>query len=254
MAFREVTMVEVHEILRQWLAGVGKKRVAARLGCDPKTVRGYVGAAESLGLRRGQGEQALTETLLADVIAAVRPQRRHSRGDGWALCEQHRAFIEGKLTDGVRLSKIRRLLRRQYGAVVPYVALHRFAAAELGYGRRAVTVPVLDGEPGKEVQIDVGLVLSLQPDAKGCRRRVRAWIFTPVLSRYRFVYPIARETTESAIEACEAAWEFYDGIFEVVIPEYVARHIFELLFPTPLCGRVPSDPHRLQLLRFEMAT
>ena len=30
MAFREVTMVEIKEALRQWLAGVGKKRIAAR--------------------------------------------------------------------------------------------------------------------------------------------------------------------------------------------------------------------------------
>ncbi len=219
MAFREVTMVEVREILRQYLSGVGKKRVAERLGCDAKTVRAYVAAAEELGLRRGQAEEALTDALLAAVIGAVRPKRQQSRGDGWALCEQHRAFLEGKLTEGVRLSKIRRLLRRRYGAVVPYVTLHRFAVSELGRGRRAVTVPVLDGEPGKEIQIDVGWVLSLEPDETGRRRRVRAWIFTPVLSRYRFVYPTTSETTESAIEACEAAWEFYGGVFEVVIPD-----------------------------------
>jgi hypothetical protein len=94
MAFREVAMVEVREMLRQYLAGVGKKRVAERLGCDAKTVRAYVGAAEQLGLRRGQGEDALTEALLAAVIGAVRPKRQQSRGDGWALCEQHRAFLE----------------------------------------------------------------------------------------------------------------------------------------------------------------
>lgn len=219
MAFREVTMVEVHEILRQWLAGIGKKRVAARLGCDPKTVRAYVRAAEAIGLRHGQGEQALDDALLAKVIAAVRPRRQQARGDGWALCQQHRVFIEEKLTAGVRLSKIRRLLRRLYGAVVPYATLYRFARAELGQGRCAVTVPVLDGEPGKEIQIDVGWVLRLEPDQSGRRRRVRSWIFTPVLSRYRFVYPVASETTDSTIEACEAAWEFYGGVFEVIIPD-----------------------------------
>ena len=47
----------------------------------------------------------------------------------------------------------------------------------------------------------------------------RAWIFTPVLSRYRFVYPVFRETTETAIEACEAAWAFFHGVFRVLIPD-----------------------------------
>jgi hypothetical protein len=37
--------------------------------------------------------------------------------------------------------------------------------------------------------------------------------FTPVLSRFRFVYPVFSETTASAIEACEAAWVFYGGVW-----------------------------------------
>jgi len=39
------------------------------------------------------------------------------------------------------------------------------------------------------------------------------------VSRFRFAWPCFRETTESAIEACEEAWEFYGGIFRVVIPD-----------------------------------
>jgi transposase len=50
-------------------------------------------------------------------------------------------------------------------------------------------------------------------------RRFRAWIFTAVRSRHRFVYPTFEETTARAIEACEAAWEFFGGIFKVLIPD-----------------------------------
>ncbi len=39
VAFREVTMIDVKEVLRQWLSGVGKKRVGANVGLDPTTVR-----------------------------------------------------------------------------------------------------------------------------------------------------------------------------------------------------------------------
>jgi DNA-binding CsgD family transcriptional regulator len=38
MAFREVTMLEVKEVLRLWLLGVPKKGIAAQLGFDVKTV------------------------------------------------------------------------------------------------------------------------------------------------------------------------------------------------------------------------
>jgi hypothetical protein len=43
--FREVTMIELKEVLRLWGKGVPKKRVAAQVGLDPKTVRRYLKAA-----------------------------------------------------------------------------------------------------------------------------------------------------------------------------------------------------------------
>jgi hypothetical protein len=80
------------------------------------------------------------------------------------------------------------------------------------------SLPALDGEPGQEVQLDTGWVgwLTL-PERKW--RRFRAWIFTAVRSRHRFVYPTLEETTARAIEACEAAWDFLAGIFNVIIPD-----------------------------------
>jgi hypothetical protein len=38
MAYREITMIEIKEILRRWVSGIPKKRLAAQLGLDPKTV------------------------------------------------------------------------------------------------------------------------------------------------------------------------------------------------------------------------
>ena len=218
MAFREVSMVELKEVVRQWLTGTGKKRIAIRVGLDPKTVRRYVRAAEACGLAPGQDIGTLTDEVLAAVIATltVMPTREH--GEAWQQCEQQRDFIKSKLTDGVKLTKVRRLLRRQ-GVAVPYSTLHRFASAELQFGRRQVTVPVVDGLAGDELQVDTGWMTLLEPDDQGRRRRFRAWIFTPNVSRYRFVWPCFHETTEEAIKACEAAWEFYGGVFRTLIPD-----------------------------------
>ena len=36
--------------------------------------------------------------------------------------------------------------------------LHRFAVLELQFGKTATTIPVLDGEPGQELQLDTGWV------------------------------------------------------------------------------------------------
>jgi len=218
MAYREVTMVEVKEVLRLWMAGGKKKRIAAQLGLDPKTVRSYVAKAEATGLSPAQGEVALTDDALAAVLVGLRvaPERPH--GEAWQRCEAECEVIK-KLLDGrVRLSKVRRLLKRR-GVLVPYATLHRFATAELGFGRSAPTMPIADGKPGEELQVDTGWMILLEPDEHGRRRRFRAWIFTPNVSRKRFVWPCFQETTETAIEACEAAWDFYDGVFHVLVPD-----------------------------------
>jgi transposase len=196
------------------VAGTKKKRIAAQLGLDPKTVRRYVAVAVQTGLQPGH---RLSDDHVRDVLLALHPSGGRPRGDRWAACEGQRAAIERWLRDGIRLSKIRKLLGRQ-GVEIPYPTLHRFAVLELQFGRTAATLPVADGDPGHELQVDTGWVGWLLASLVG-RKRFRAWIFTAVRSRYRFVYPTFDETTARAIEACEAAWDFFGGIFGVLIPD-----------------------------------
>ena len=179
-------------------------------------MRRYVGAAEGCGL--APGLETLSDEQVAAVVAALSPETGRPHGDGWERCEAERDTIKKLLEDRVRLSKVRRLLHRK-GIDVPYSTLHRFAVAELGFGQRGPTIPVADGKPGEEIHIDTGWMTLVEPDERGRRRRFRAWIFTPHVSRYKFVYPCFAESTETAIEACEAAWEFYGGVFGVVVPD-----------------------------------
>jgi transposase len=153
MAYREVTMIEIKEVLRLWLAGMPKKRIAAQLGIDPKTIRRYIAQAEASGLQREDGVDALTEERVSDVVVALKTPPERTTGEAWKACEVNREFIEGKLAKNVRLSKISRLLSRQ-GVDVPYSTLHRYASNELGFCRKRATVPIADGEPGVEIQVD----------------------------------------------------------------------------------------------------
>ena len=214
--YREVTMVELREVLRLWREGLPKKRLAAQLGLDPKTVRRYLAAAAATGLRADAGP--ISDEHLRDVLLALHPGGGRPRGEGWTRCGEQRAAIQRWLADGLRLTKIRKLLARQ-GVLIAYPTLHRFAVLELQFGRTATTIPVLDGEPGSELQVDTGWVGWLTLPLISKRRRFRAWIFTAVRSRHRFVYPTFEETTARAIEACEAAWDFFGGVFKVLIPD-----------------------------------
>jgi transposase len=231
--YREVTMMELKEVLQLRSEGLPKKRIAAQLGLDPKTVRRYLAVAESVGVRTGAG--VISDEQLRDVLLALHPGGGRPRGDGWSRCEAQRSAIERWLSDGLRLTKIRKLLARQ-GVCIAYPTLYRFAVVELHFGRTASTIPIVDGEPGHELQVDTGwvgwLTLSQIPPL---RRRFRAWIFTAARSRHRFVYPTFEETTARAIEACEAAWAFYGGIFKVLIPDNTKAIILD---PDALAPRI----------------
>ena len=54
MVFREVAVIEIREVLRCWLGGVGLRTAAERAGVDRKTARRYVEAAVAAGLTRGR--------------------------------------------------------------------------------------------------------------------------------------------------------------------------------------------------------
>ena len=238
MGYREVGLLEIKEVLRLWLAGRGKKPIARQLGIDPKTVRRYIRAAEACDLGRECGPEALTDEVLAAVAARLTGPTGREHGDAWARCEEHRQAIEQLLgRPRLRLTKVRRLLQRK-GIEIPYPTLHRFAVAELGFGRQAPTIAVLDGDPGDELQLDVGRMGFLGPDLANRRRWFKAWIFTAVVSRHRFVYPDFKETTESAIEACEAAWAFFGGVFRTLLPDNTSAiiHTADPLYPRIVAG------------------
>ena len=243
--YREVTMIEVREVLRLRGEGLPKKRIAAQLGLDPKTVRRYLTAATTAGVRV---TAAISDEEVRQVLLALHPLGGRPRGDGWARCLDQRAVIERWLGDGLRLTKIRKLLVRQ-GVDIAYPTLHRFAVLELQFGKTATTIPVLDGEPGHELQLDTGWVgwLTLP---QGTKRRFRAWIFTAVRSRHRFVYPTFEETTVRAIEACEAAWDFFGGVFKVLIPDNTKAII---IAADPLTPRItPAFLEYAQARRFHL--
>jgi DNA-binding Lrp family transcriptional regulator len=119
MAYREITMIEIKEVLRRWVSGTPKKRLAAQLGLDPKTVRRYVKEAEKCGVRLEDGLVGLTDELVGAVVVALKQPATHPHGDPWWACEAERSMIEAHLKEGLRLTKILRLLMRR-GVEVPY--------------------------------------------------------------------------------------------------------------------------------------
>jgi transposase len=221
VAFREVDVIEVQEVLRAWLAGQGLRRVAEQAGVDRKTARRYVQAAQNAGLLRDGGQAQLCDELIGQVVQQVRPARSGGHGAAWAALEAEQAQIAAWLKQDLTVAKIGILLGRR-GVGVPYRTLHRFCVERCGFGPTASTVRVADGEPGKECQLDLARMGLLWDPSAGRRRVVHALIFTAVYSRHMFVWLTFAQTLGAIIAGCEVAWRFFGGVFGVLVPDNAA--------------------------------
>ena len=217
MAFREVRVFEVREVLRLWVGGEGLRGIERLSQVDRKTVRRYVTAAAGLGLTRDGGVEQLDDVFVGMVVEAVRPHRSDGHGAPWQLLAAHDDDIKGWVADELTGVKIHELLERR-GVVVPLRTVQRYVLEVCGRSRgRGPTVRVADGEPGDELQVDFGRMGFL---ADGGRRRVVwALIFTACFSRHCFVWLTHRQTIDDVIDGCEAAWAFFGGVFGTVVPD-----------------------------------
>jgi hypothetical protein len=213
-------VIEVREMLRVWMLGAGLRRVGALAGVDRKTARRYTDAAVEAGLDRGGDLDQLTDELIGVVVEAVRTDRPYGHGAGWELlCDNHDRIVKW-VNDDLTVVKIVDLLARE-GVVVPQRTVHRYCQQRTEYRgrRRGATVPVADGEPGMECQIDFARMGMLFDSAASRRRVVHALIITAVYSRHMFVWLTFSQTLETIIAGCEEAWSFFGGVFKVLIPD-----------------------------------
>jgi transposase len=209
MAYRELGVIELREVLRRFCLGDGLRAIARGTRIDRKTVAKYVAAGLAVGLQRGGPPP--TDEQVAAVRAAVRAV---SAGRPAELADRlavHRAQIAAWLAEGLRLTKIYRRLRAQ-GVTLPYSSLHRFAHAALGFGTPSVTVRVADPPPGEAAEVDFGVLgLWLDPTTLR-RRRVYGLLVTLCFSRYAFLAIALRQDLTAVLDGLEAAWTFFDGV------------------------------------------
>ena len=92
MAYRELGVIEIREVLRRFCLGEGLRAIARGTGSDRKTVAKYVAAATAAGL--GRGAPGPTEEQVVAVLAAVRaPTGRGRPSEVPARLTAHREQI-----------------------------------------------------------------------------------------------------------------------------------------------------------------
>jgi transposase len=216
MAYRELGVIEIREVLRRFCLGDGVRAIARATGSDRKTIAKYVAAARAAGL--APGEPGPTDEQVAMIIAAVRPTAGGRPGGVPDRLAAHREQIATWLAEGLRLTKIHRRLRTQ-GVTVPYSSLHRFAQAQLDFGSPTMTVRVAEPPPGEVAEVDFGLLGLWCDPVHARRRRVYGLLVTLCFSRYAFLAISLRQDLAAVLDGLESAWVFFGGVVKRVVED-----------------------------------
>jgi transposase len=243
MAYRELGMVEVREILRRWLSGEGVRVIARGAGMDRKTIAAYVQAAVAVGVQRGRAPQ--TDAQIATIAALRRPGRLTNAtvpSPEVEVLRPHELIVRQWLDEGLRLTKIYRRLRAQ-GVRVSYSSLYRFARAACDFGTPTITVRMADPPPGEVAETDFGALGHWPDPSTGRRRRVYGLPVTLCFSRYAFLAISLRQDLGAVLDGLEAAWAFFGGVVHrLVIDNLTLRSPARIATPRASTASSSSTP------------
>jgi transposase len=220
VSYRELTMIEVREVLRRWQAGQKVRAITRETGVDRKTVRRYIAWAEGCEL---EPHTPLTDEIVHLVAHGVQNRIAPPPSAARAALAPHRERIAEWLAGtgdhrSLRLTKVHQLLARQ-GVSVTYATLRRFAIDELDWTKPKVTVRVDDPPPGHEAQVDFGCMGWMRDPHTGRRRKLWVLVVTLSHSRHLFVWPTFEQTTAAVCEGLDAAWRFFGGVPLRIVPD-----------------------------------
>jgi hypothetical protein len=117
VAFLEVQMVQVREIVRRWQAGESKMAIGRVSGVSARSVGRYIAAAEALGVRQDgepPGESQLAQLLRRNHAGPLPGQQGPARARLSGFEDRIRRWLQD---EQLQLTRVHELLRREGGVV-----------------------------------------------------------------------------------------------------------------------------------------
>jgi transposase len=231
MAFKEVSRVEVIEVIRRWQTGLGLRAIARGTGLSRSTVRKYLQAAVEAGVQQQGPPPTEAQVLALAPLNRAGPKQPAVPSEGllapWATRIQ--PWLQ---QEHLQLTRVHELLDQQ-GCTISYMSLWRYAHRHGWLKAAGSTVRLPDPPPGQVAECDFGRLGYLWDLESGRRRMVWALLVVLAYSRHSFLWPLFQQTLEEVVAGLEVAWGFFGGIPKTLVLDN---------FPAAVVGTDPLDP------------
>ena len=232
MAYREVSRVEIAEVVRRCQSGISQRGISTGTGLSRATVRRYIEAVVEAGLAR-DGPAPSEDQLARLAGLSLAGPRKVEIPTEEVLAPWADQVYEWLTADRLQVTRIHELLAGR-GCRVSYTSLRRFLQRR-GWQRRSPAT-VRMGESALRRGGGDGLRSSgfdRGPGDGSPFRVVWALIIVLTYSRHSFVWPTFSQKLVDVIEGLEAAWAFFEGV-----PKYLVIDNF----PAAVAGVDPLHP------------
>ena len=222
MAFKEIRIMDIWEIIRRYQSGHSIKSIARSLGYDRKTVRRYLHYLRTKGISLEPGSLPVInddEKILSVLREIVSENRR--RANAQAVLEPYRDELISLVTkDELKpKSAFSVLCQRHEGLsdTVSYTSFKRFTRRhKLALKVQEVTCRI-EVEPGSQLQIDYGKVGRLFDPSMNTLRTLYAFIATLSYSRHKYAEFTFSQNQQSFVNSHVRAFSFFGGVATSVV-------------------------------------
>lgn len=231
MAFKEVSRVQISEVIRQWQAGRGIHRMARSTGLSRNTIRKYILTAQNCGLVRDGPSP--NEGQLISLVQLNKAGPREIVIPTDKVLEPFASQIEKWVKEEkLMLTRVQDLLAQRH-CIVAYTCLRRYVTRKGWFGKTHSTVRMADTEPGQVAEIDFGCFGLIWDPESGRKRKVWGMLTVLGYSRHSFLWPLFGQQLTDVIDGLDTTWAFFGGI-----PKYVVLDNF----PAAVAGADPLNP------------
>jgi transposase len=214
VAFHEISIMDVWEVVRRWHAGEGIRKISRDLQYDRKTVQRYTRLAAAIGLSSAAPLPAREEVL--KLLKGAEVCRGRSR-EAQAILEPYLAEILELINDPKLAVKPKTAFlilceRHELAGRVSYTSFKRFARTHEFTLHPDRSTCRLESAPGQDVQIDYARVCLLHDPLSGKDRTLFAFIATLGHSRLKYVELTFKQDQRSFVCSHLRMFRFFGGL------------------------------------------
>lgn len=241
MAFKEITIMDIWDIIRRYRDGQTIRSIARTLGYDRKTVRKYITFLHDKGIsldpqtplvkdelvpllqelttrfnERSADKQDLFNPYLEDLKELIGKKQLKPKTAFSVLCQRH------DLTGKVSYTSFKRFVRRH----------------QLALSHASSTTCRIEVEPGSQLQIDYGKMGLLYDPERERFRTVHAFIATLSFSRHKYVEFTFSQDQQSFAMSHVHAFTFFNGVPRTAVIDNLKSGVISPSFYDPQLNRV----------------